>query len=55
MELSILNAFLASLTTGYDTGQIIKTGLFNIPNEGLYAYPLIKSTLQNLTAKKFLL
>lgn len=30
----------------------IKTGLFNIPNEGLYDYPLIKSKLQNLALKK---
>lgn len=52
MQLSVLNAFLASLTTWYDTGQIIKTGLFNILKEGLYDYPLIKSKLQTLATKK---
>lgn len=47
-----LNIFLASLATWYDTDQIIKTGLLNTSNSGLYDYPLIKNKLQNLGARQ---
>lgn len=50
-EIVHFNAFFAPLTTWYDTHQIIKTSLFNIPNESLYDYSLIKSKLQNLATK----